>query len=170
MIEVESLYRVYYLPQLNRQSLLYSRDLVQLQDLLLVLRVNPFFMSADLVKVVTKRLASSLEYFGYVFITGHFDVLAAFLNKVHMPSDFLDVLRHAPSQMSCLHNVFFNLREVKVNAFQLCAPVNGVKPRFNHLIFLRLLIGSLCLTILVRVKKVHFCLFDVAYFFVSFAL
>jgi len=170
VIEVESLYRVYYLPQLSRQSLLYSRDLVQLQDLLLVLRVDPFFMSADLVKVVTKRLSSSLEYFSYVFITGHFDVLAAFLDQIHVPPDFLDVLRHALSLMSRLHNVFFNLREVKVNAFQLCAPVNRVKPRFNHLIFLSLLIGSLCLTILVRIKKVHFCLFDVAYFFVPFAL
>ena len=79
VIIVQSLYRVYYLPQLDSQSLFHGRDLIQLQDLLLVLRVNPFFVSADLVEVVAQGLSSFLEYLSYVFITGHFDVLAAFL-------------------------------------------------------------------------------------------
>lgn len=169
MIKVQSLYRVYYLPQIDSQSLFNGRNLIQLQDLLLVLRVNPFFVSADLVEVVAQGLSSFLEYFSYVFITGHFDVLAAFLYQIHMPLEFLDVLGHAPSLISCLHHVFFNLRKVKVNAFQLCAPVNRVEPGFNHLIFLSFLIGSLRLTVLLGVKKVHFCLFDVADLFVSLA-
>jgi hypothetical protein len=126
-------------------------------------------VSPNFIKVVTKGLSSSLKYFGHIFVAGHLDVLATFLDKIHMPLDFLDILGHSPSLMSCLHHVFLDLRKVKVNAFQFCSPVNRVKPGFNHLIFLRLVIGSLRLPVLVGVKKVHFCLFDVAHLFVSIA-
>jgi len=40
MIEVQSLHCVYYLPQLDRKILFSSSDLVQLQDLILVVRIN----------------------------------------------------------------------------------------------------------------------------------
>lgn len=77
---VQRLHGVYYLAQLHRQLLLAEREFVELQDLLLILRVDAFLVRADLAKLIVQRLSRALENLPHVIINIGLDVSAHFFD------------------------------------------------------------------------------------------